>query len=81
MEYIAIQYIFENINIQKICCEVFNFNTATIKLHKKFGFREEGYFYNHILKNGNYEDIVFLSLFKVEWSDLNKKIEKKLFRI
>ncbi len=79
MELVALTHIFEEIGVRKLCCEVFLYNKAAIKLHKKFGFQEEGYLRRHILKNGLYEDVVILTLFKKEWLELKNKMRKKIF--
>lgn len=80
MEFMAIDYAFRELSVRKLCCEVFVFNAAVIKLHHKFGFVEEGRFAEHVLKNGNYEDIVSLALFQREWSRLRPTLYKLCFR-
>jgi UDP-4-amino-4,6-dideoxy-N-acetyl-beta-L-altrosamine N-acetyltransferase len=79
MEFLFLEYVFEKLNIRKICCEVLSFNTTTIKLHKKFGFQEEGLFRQHILKNNEYKDVVFMSLFHDSWLEIKPKIQKLCF--
>jgi UDP-4-amino-4,6-dideoxy-N-acetyl-beta-L-altrosamine N-acetyltransferase len=80
MEYLALQYIFEELGIRKLYCEVFAFNKTVIKLHKKFGFIEEGCFKQHVLKEGAYEDVLSMALFATEWSNIRPKIERIIFR-
>jgi UDP-4-amino-4,6-dideoxy-N-acetyl-beta-L-altrosamine N-acetyltransferase len=80
MEFIALEYAFDVLKIRKLCCEVFDFNERVIKLHKKFFFEEEGRFIKHRIKNGNYHDIVFLSLFRENWLKNQDKILKVVFR-
>ncbi|MBD2680432.1 MULTISPECIES: UDP-4-amino-4,6-dideoxy-N-acetyl-beta-L-altrosamine N-acetyltransferase [Nostoc] len=79
MEFIFLEYIFEVLKIRKLCCEVFAFNVSTIKLHKKFGFIEEGCFKRHILKNDKYEDVVSMALFSDEWIIKKSQIETICF--
>ncbi len=50
-----------------------------IKLHKKFGFVEEGHFTKYILKNGKYEDVIFLASFKEQWLKLKDQLERLCF--
>jgi UDP-4-amino-4,6-dideoxy-N-acetyl-beta-L-altrosamine N-acetyltransferase len=38
MEFLALEYIFENRDIRKLCCGVLSFNDKVVKLHKKFRF-------------------------------------------
>jgi len=80
MEYLALEYAFGPLDLRKLCCEVFCFNHPVIKLHTKFGFQEEGCFRRHVLKNGNYEDIAALAIFKEEWEANREKMEKICFR-
>ncbi|MDF5709872.1 MAG: UDP-4-amino-4,6-dideoxy-N-acetyl-beta-L-altrosamine N-acetyltransferase [Nostoc sp. S4] len=79
MEFLFLEYIFEVLQIRKLCCEVFSFNISTIKLHKKFGFNEEGCLKQHILKNGKYEDVIGMALFQNEWVMNKQKIETICF--
>lgn len=80
MEFFTLEYIFKELNIRKLYCEVFAFNDRVVKLHKRFGFEEEGYFKYHILKHDKYEDIVTLALFKEEWLEIRSEIEKIFFK-
>ncbi|MEH1867859.1 MAG: UDP-4-amino-4,6-dideoxy-N-acetyl-beta-L-altrosamine N-acetyltransferase [Nostoc sp.] len=75
MEFLFLEYTFEVLQIRKLCCEVFAFNISTIKLHKKFGFTEEGCFKQHIFKNGKYEDVISMALLQDEWIINKPKIE------
>ena len=79
MEFIALNYSFEELGIRKLCCEVFTFNAGVIKLHEKFGFIQEGKFVKHHVKNGNYEDIVTLALFKENWDEGKSTLKDKCF--
>ncbi|MCK5194369.1 MAG: UDP-4-amino-4,6-dideoxy-N-acetyl-beta-L-altrosamine N-acetyltransferase [Desulfobulbaceae bacterium] len=80
MEYLALEYAFDCLALRKLCCEVFSFNHTVIKLHKKFGFQEEGIFQRHVQKNNQYEDIVALALFKDEWLLKRDHMKKICFR-
>ncbi|MBU2699186.1 UDP-4-amino-4 [Sporomusaceae bacterium BoRhaA] len=80
MEFFALDYIFLEKAIRKVSCEVFTFNQHTIAMHKKFGFREEGYLSKHILKNGAYNDIRVLAIFNEDWLSKKPQLEKILFR-
>lgn len=80
-EFLALNYIFNELHIRKLYCEVFAFNEKVIKLHKKFGFKQEGLFREHILKNNKYEDVVSLALFRNEYVETFPSIEKRINRI
>lgn len=79
MEFFALSYIFNQVNIRKLCCEVFVFNSSVIKLHHRFGFVEEGRFIRHYLKNDKYEDIVCLAQFKETWESNRDKFRESIF--
>jgi len=80
MELLALEYIFHKLNIFKLNCEVFQFNTAVIRLHIKFGFVIEGVFRKSYFINNERMDVVRLALFSNEWAehrlDMIKSIER-----
>jgi UDP-4-amino-4,6-dideoxy-N-acetyl-beta-L-altrosamine N-acetyltransferase len=43
MEVLALDYCFSTLGLNKLYCEVLEFNKAVLGLHKKFGFVEEGF--------------------------------------
>lgn len=67
MEFLALEYIFNHLNFHKLNCEVLEFNQSVVKLHKKFGFIEEGYFRQQHIHNEQYTGIYRLGLLKEEW--------------
>ena len=74
VEYKIIEYVFNELKLNKLRCEVFAFNTAVIHKHEQFGFRREAYYRQHIKKNGKYEDVIGLALLKSEWLTLKESI-------
>ena len=69
--YTALNYIFIDLEMRKLCAEVLDFNKRSIHYHKKLGFIEEGQLRSHIRKNGQYMDVLLFGLF-------NHEREKKL---
>ena len=80
-ECMAIEYAYNGLDLHKLNCEVFMFNSSVIKMHKKYGFIEEGVFKENHLYEGKYIDITRLGLLKDEWSNNLHRIESKLLRI
>jgi UDP-4-amino-4,6-dideoxy-N-acetyl-beta-L-altrosamine N-acetyltransferase len=80
LEYLMLEHVFTNLGIRKLCCEVFAFNDKVIKLHHKFGFKQEALYKAHTLKNGEFQDVHGLALFKEEWESVKPKMGKILFR-
>jgi UDP-4-amino-4,6-dideoxy-N-acetyl-beta-L-altrosamine N-acetyltransferase len=68
-------YVFENMNLNKLWCEVFKFNDKVISIHEKFGSKIEGEFKDHILKNGEYHDVVRLAIRKKEWDAIKAEYQ------
>lgn len=69
MEFLALDHAFFDLKLHKLSCEVLDFNTSVIKLHKKFGFVEEGIFRQHYQRDGQFYDIHRLSILAREWTD------------
>ncbi len=64
---LGLDYLFDTLGIRKVIGEAFAFNEASIAFHRRLGFMEEGRFVSHVLKNGNYEDIVSFAIFREGW--------------
>ena len=79
MGYLALEYIFEELKVRKLCSEVLAFNKVSIEYQKKLGFSVEGYLKEHILRNKVFEDIVLLALFQKEWHDIKDALLTKCF--
>lgn len=67
MELIALEYAFEMLKLNKLCCEVLSFNDTVIRFHKKFGFVEEGVLVNHYWRDGKAYDVYLLAFYRKEW--------------
>jgi UDP-4-amino-4,6-dideoxy-N-acetyl-beta-L-altrosamine N-acetyltransferase len=79
VEYTILDYVFETMQLNKLMCEVFSFNEKVIQMHKKFGFQQEGYFKEHILKDGVYHDVVALAILKSEWTKLKDQLNESIY--
>lgn len=80
IEFKLLNIVFDELAYNKLLCEVFTFNETVIKLHEKFGFRREGYFRQHILKDNIFHDVVSLALLKSEWQCMKEHYTKLLSR-
>ena len=63
--------------MNKINCEVLDFNKNIIKLHKRFGFEIEGVRKEHILRGGKYLNSILMGLNKKTWQARKKIILSK----
>lgn len=67
LEFSLLEYAFNVLGLEKLNCEVIETNEGVVKLHKKFGFSEEGFRRSNILKNGKRIGVYFLGITKDEW--------------
>ena len=70
MEYLALNFAFSTLSLNKLHCEVLFYNEPVLALHKKFGFEEKGRFILHYQKEGVYYYIVRMAIFKQGWEKL-----------
>jgi UDP-4-amino-4,6-dideoxy-N-acetyl-beta-L-altrosamine N-acetyltransferase len=81
VEFEALEYAFNILNLHKLKCEVLALNDTVIKMHKKYGFKEEGYFIDEYLYDFDFIDIYRLATFNADWQKTKKIISTKLDRI
>ena len=78
MEFLALEYAFNNLALNKLCCEVLSFNTPVVKLHEKFGFRIEGVLREQHVVDGQFVDVVRLGILANEWSVKRASLFEKI---
>nr|WP_309502608.1 UDP-4-amino-4,6-dideoxy-N-acetyl-beta-L-altrosamine N-acetyltransferase [uncultured Roseovarius sp.] len=78
MEFLALEHVFQTLELHKLSCEVLAFNQPVIKLHKKFGFRQEGVFRDHHKMDGRFIDIVRFGMLAEEWAGVRDKFAEIL---
>lgn len=79
VEFNVIEYVFNELKLNKLRCEVFVSNEKVIKLHEKFGFRREAYYREHCLKGDQKFDVVGLALIKADWEIYREKLKEKIY--
>ncbi|HML36322.1 MAG TPA: UDP-4-amino-4,6-dideoxy-N-acetyl-beta-L-altrosamine N-acetyltransferase [Bacillota bacterium] len=65
-------YAFYSLGLNKVCCEVFEFNDKVINIHQKFGAEIEGILKEHIIKNGEKYDVVSMAILKGKWDSIRE---------
>lgn len=78
MEFLALEHVFNELKLNKLYCEVLDFNMPVVKLHQKFGFQVEGIFRKQHKKDGGYSDIYRLGIFAEEWAVKRAEMFEKL---
>lgn len=74
VEFVLINFAFDRLGLEKLNCEVIEGNEAVVKLHKKFGFSEEGIRRENILKAGQRVGVILLGLTRDEWAQNKERI-------
>jgi UDP-4-amino-4,6-dideoxy-N-acetyl-beta-L-altrosamine N-acetyltransferase len=78
-EYRVLSYVFDELKLEKLCCETLASNRGVIEMHRRFfGFAEEGVFRKHIIKKGVFQDVVCQAILKEEWGAFRPRIEEWL---
>lgn len=77
-EYFILCYVFDELHLRKLCCEVVEFNEAVTEMHKSFGFKQEGLFREHIKKGDQFINVVRLAILKREWEMVKPEIVGRL---
>ena len=81
MEFLALDYAFSILEVNKVNCEVLIQNKSVIALHEKFGFKIEGVLTDHILKNDKFHDVVLMSIKTNEWNLKKYNLELTLKKL
>jgi UDP-4-amino-4,6-dideoxy-N-acetyl-beta-L-altrosamine N-acetyltransferase len=70
----VIDYFFDILGLEKICSEVIDGNTRSIKLHKGLLFIEEGFLRSHKIKEKSRIGVYLFGLLKDEWKAGREKL-------
>jgi RimJ/RimL family protein N-acetyltransferase len=78
MEFLALDYAFNEIALHKLCCEVLAFNSSVIKLHQKFGFKTEAILREQFQTTSGFVDIYRFGILASEWREHRQKMLEKI---
>jgi UDP-4-amino-4,6-dideoxy-N-acetyl-beta-L-altrosamine N-acetyltransferase len=78
VEYLMIETVFTGLGLAKLWCEVLESNAGVIRLHQKFGFREEARLRRHVIKAGQPQDVIGLGLLAEDWAKVRPRMRKTL---
>ena len=65
----VIAYCFNELNLNRIGAEIYEFNERSIRLFERNGFRREGVLRQYIFKDGVFKDSYLYSLVREDWKD------------
>jgi len=75
--YLLLNYAFDYLNLYKIYGNTLKSNPKGRNFHQLMGFSEEAVFSKHVFVDGNYVDLLWISMFSNLWS--RKRIELSTF--
>ncbi|MDB9800320.1 UDP-4-amino-4,6-dideoxy-N-acetyl-beta-L-altrosamine N-acetyltransferase [Alphaproteobacteria bacterium] len=81
LEFGLINFVFQRLGLEKLNCEVIETNQAVVKLHKKFGFVEEGFRRENIIKNENRMGVFFLGLTMLDWEQEKETVKNRYEKV
>ena len=64
----ALGFAFNELLLHKVCGQALVFNEVSIRMHQKFGFRQEGVLRQQHIINYSYHDIICFGLLRKEWN-------------
>ncbi|WP_430788222.1 UDP-4-amino-4,6-dideoxy-N-acetyl-beta-L-altrosamine N-acetyltransferase [Virgibacillus flavescens] len=78
MGILALNKLFNEMGLHKVCAEVIHTNTGSLGYHRKLGFVPEGRFVDHIWKDTQYLDVIPMALFSKNWEEVKAELMSKL---
>ncbi len=81
IEYEALQYAFETLNLHKLNCEVIAFNKTVLNMHKKTGFVQEGILRDFHFDREKYVDVIRFGMLANEWPEAKSGLKKRLTKV
>ncbi|GAK91042.1 flagellin modification protein FlmH [Nonlabens ulvanivorans] len=79
VEYNVLSHVFDELSLNKLRCEVFEFNNNVIKMHEKFGFRREAFYREHCFKNKDWQNVIGLAMLKKEWETTKELLKTRIY--
>lgn len=70
----ALDYAFYELKVHKVAGQVLDYNHASVRIHKRLGFLEEGKLREHICINGRYHNLLCFGILSDEWRPTFKPV-------
>jgi RimJ/RimL family protein N-acetyltransferase len=67
---LMLNYAFNDLNLQRVCSSQLETNLASISMHKKCGFKEEGLLRRAVYKNGEFLNLSIMGVLREEFDRL-----------
>ena len=63
----ALDFVFSELQVHKVAGQVLEFNEASIRTHRRIGFKQEGYLREHHFYDGKHMGLIVFGLLSFEW--------------
>ncbi|OGM97803.1 MAG: hypothetical protein A2735_01440 [Candidatus Yanofskybacteria bacterium RIFCSPHIGHO2_01_FULL_41_21] len=73
---VLLDYIFNTLNLHKVCSAVYMFNKRSLQYSLHCGYQIEGERREHVFRDGQYWTLIELGLFKEEWLPIWERYQK-----
>lgn len=78
MEMIALDRVFGEMQLRKLCCEVLASNPGVLAMHLKHGFVQEGLRRDHVKTQTGFDSVHQLAIFAQDWEQKRPAMLKRL---
>lgn len=78
VEFQVIEYVFGELGLNKLWCEVLVSNESAWRLHELYGFQREALFRQHVMKNGQEVDVIGMGLLAADWASRRDAMTQRL---
>lgn len=75
--YKLLNYVFDELGMNKIISMVLSYNKSAINLNESFGFSREGYYKEQCFKNDKFIDMIGYAMLKKDWIKLREYFKTK----
>ena len=79
MEFLALDTFFGVHGLRRLVGRTLKSNARVWKMHERFGFTMEGCLREHVLKDGEYIDLMYIGMFAREWQAIRGTHFRELF--
>ena len=81
IEFLFLEYVFDEVELAKLNCEVLASNPGVVRMHQKFGFAIEGTRRQNVAKEAAREDVILLGMLCQEWMQHRAKMLPLMDRV
>ena len=81
VEWAILNHVFEDLKLHKLVGEVLGTNPKVVELHRSFGFTVEGQLREHVIKNGQFVDVVVVGILAKDWAEKKPQVAARIERL